>query len=309
MIWIAIIIGIFSLIALIFKNPKSRMGGTLGIFLSFVLSIISCIRTIEAGKVGIPILFGSVQNHKIDPGMHFVNPFISIKQMSVRTENYWMSASHDEGQKKGDDSIAAISSNGLEMAMDISVPYRLVPDAAPWVYQNLGADYVEKLLRPAIRAPTRRSAAKFSAEECFSTKRDQLAEKIQAFTEEEIDKLLETYDKKDKILIFSQVLVGKVNLPITVKDAIEQKLKNDQEQQAMSFRIMKEQKESERKKIEAEGIQKFQEIVSKGIDEKLLRWKAIDATLHLAESKNAKIVIIGSGKDGLPIILGNMQEK
>jgi regulator of protease activity HflC (stomatin/prohibitin superfamily) len=107
----------------------------------------------------------------------------------------------------------------------------------------------------------------------------------------------------ETVVIINQVLIGYVGIPDSVKGAIESKLRADQEQQAMDFTIMREKKEAERKKVEAEGIQAFQTIVSKGIDDRLLRWKGIEATLKLAESHNAKVIVIGGGSDGLPILL------
>lgn len=194
------------------------------------------------------------------------------------------------------------------MPVDVSTPYRLIPDVAPWVYRNLGPDYVEKILRPSLSTATRRAASLYTAEQLYSTKRDEFASKIKTLLDEEMNKLLQdNYKGKnppETVLAVSQVLIGHVGIPDTVKNAIEAKLKADQEQQAMDFQILKEKKEAERKTVEAEGIRKFQEIVTKGIDEKLLRWKAIDATLHLANSNNTKIVIIGAGRDGLPVLLG-----
>jgi len=253
-------------------------------------------------------LWGNVQNQELESGMHFVNPFVSVEQMSIRTENYWMSHQPHEGSKTGDDSISVRSSDGLQMPIDVSVPYRLVPSSAPWVYQNLGPDYVEKLIRVSLSTATRRAASHYTAEEIYSTKRDEFAERIRTIMDDELHKMLrDNYKDRsppEQVVVTSQTLVGNVGIPEMVKTAIENKLKSDQEQQAMDFKIKKEEKEAKRKTVEAEGIQKFQEIVTKGIDEKLLRWKAIEATLTLAESHNAKVVIIGSGKDGLPIILG-----
>ncbi len=283
------------------------------IAVSALLCVCSGITTVSAGTVGIISLFGSVSDETLTPGLHIVNPLSKVREMSIRTENYWMSHQGLEGANAGDDSVAVRSSDGLQMPVDISVPYRLAPDAAPWVFKNLGEDYVEKLLRPALSTATRRAGSRYTAEELYSTKRDEFAEKTQEILASELTQLLSTsYRGKsppENVLLISQVLVGHVGIPAVVKTAIENKLKADQEQQAMEFTIMKATKEAERKKIEAGGIQAFQEIVSKGIDDRLLRWKAIDATLQLAESPNAKVIVIGGGKDGLPILLSGHDER
>lgn len=319
MIFIAIVCLIVAFVLLIVSfcvSDKNAQKSTLfsGLFLmlfSLGGGIFSCTTVVKAGNVGIPILFGDVKDHFVPSGLTFINPFLKIEQMSVRTENYWMSHQSHEGSTIGDDSVLVRSANGLQMPVDLSVPYRLIPDTSPWVYRNLGNDYVVKLLRPSLSTAARRVAAHYSAEELYSTKRDEFANNIKLVLEEELTKILKDgYEGKnspERVLIVSQVLVGHVGIPDAVKNAIESKLKADQEQQAMEFMIMKEKKEAERKRVEAEGIQKFQEIVSKGIDDRLLRWKAIDATLKLAESHNSKTLIIGSGRDGLPILLGNLE--
>jgi regulator of protease activity HflC (stomatin/prohibitin superfamily) len=270
----------------------------------------SCVGTVKTGHVGVPVVFGDASNTTVGPGMHFpINPFCSLEEMSTRTENYWMSHVDHEGDKKGDDSVGVRSSNGLQMPVDLSVPYRLIPESAPWVLQNLGKEYITKILRPALSTAARRAAGHYTAEELYSTKRDEFAEKTRVLLEEELKKVLQdNYKGKnppESVIVANQVLIGHIGIPDTVKNAIEAKLKADQEQQAMDFTIKRETKEAERKKVEAEGIRQFQEIVTKGIDEKLLRWKAIDATLKLAESNNTKVIIIGAGRDGLPVLLGS----
>lgn len=315
MIFVAVLLMIVALVAVAFavcsgdddiKGNSWLVAAITGI-VSVVLGVVSSTTVVKAGCVGVPVLFGQVQGYTVNSGLHFVNPFIVIEQMSVRTENYWMSHQHDEGGKNGDDSVSIRSSNGLQMPVDVSLPYRLLPESAPWVYENLGSDYVVKLVRVALSSATRRAASHYTAEELYSTKRDEFAERVRTLIGEELQNLLqENYKGKnppEQVVAISQVLIGHVGIPEMVKNAIETKLKSDQEQQAMEFQILKEEKEAKRKKVEATGIKNFQDIVTTGISDKLLRWKAIDATLKLAESHNAKIIIIGGGKDGLPVLL------
>jgi regulator of protease activity HflC (stomatin/prohibitin superfamily) len=317
MVWIAIlllVIAVLALLATIFTQDEEVKNGSLLALiaagcLGVILFIASTITIVDSGHVGVKVTFGSVSDEAALPeGLHFVNPFANVKELSVRTENYRMSHQEEEGARKGDDSVKVRASNGLQMPVDVSVPYRLNPDSAAWVYQNLGSNYVEKLLRPALSTATQRAGGHYTAEELYSTKRDEFSQKVKELMGEELRRiLLDNYKDKnppENVILTSQVLVGHIGIPDSVKHAIESKLKADQEQQAMEFTIMREKKEAERKRVEAEGIQTFQNIVSKGIDDKLLKWKGIEATLKLAESQNAKIIIIGAGKDGLPVLLG-----
>lgn len=316
MVWFALVLAVVAVVALavaMFSRDEETRGG--GAFVGIgagvvaaVLMFVSSITTVKAGHVGVKTVFGEVIPGTLDAGIHFfVNPFCDVTDMSAQTNNYWMSHDHKEGEHKGDDSVSVRSSNGLQMPVDVSVPYRLEPSAAPWVYKNLGENWVGKVLRPSLSAATRRAASGYTAEELYSTKRDEFAEKTRMLLDDELKKTLQENYKgqspPETVVIINQVLIGHVGIPESVKNAIEGKLKADQEAQAMNFTILKERKEAERKQIEAEGIQKFQEIVSKGIDEKLLRWKAIDATLSLATSQNAKVIVIGGGRDGLPVLL------
>lgn len=268
------------------------------IFLTFASIVV-----VDAGNVGVPVFFGQVQQHQLNSGIHIANPLMTVKEMSIRTESYSMGGGEN-------DSIVVISSNGLKMPMDLTIPYRLLESEAPWVYKNFGPNYIERILRPATRTAIRRAGAKFTDHECWATKRDELAQQIQVFVDEEMSAILKEYGETapKEVISISQVLIGNITIPDTVKTAIEKKLAADQEQQAMEFRIMREEKEAKRKEIEAKGIQTFQDIVSKGINEDLLRWKGIEATIELAKSDNSKVVVIGSGKDGLPIILNAQPE-
>lgn len=317
MIWIAIVLFIVAAICFLgyvcadkgseARNNAGVLAVVIGI-VAFVLTIGSTVTIVKAGHVGVQTMFGRVSSEPIESGLHMVNPFSSVHEMSVQTNNYWMSHNHSEGDKKDvDDSISVRSSNGLQMPVDVSVPYRLEPSAAPWVYRNMGTEWVSKILRPSLSTATRRAASHYTAEELYASKRDEFAEKTKSLLSEELNKLMQENYKgqnpPETVVIINQVLIGHVGIPDSVKAAIESKLKADQEQQAMDFTIMREKKEAERKRVEAEGIQAFQNIVSKGIDDKLLRWKGIEATLKLAESPNAKVVIIGGGSDGLPILL------
>jgi len=316
MIWFALVLFIFvgiCILGFIFAKNSSDLknsalpAGLIAGLVGGVLTVISSVTIVKAENVGVQTTFGSLNPEKIDAGMHLVNPFSQVHEMSIQTNNYWMSHIDHEGEKKGDDAVMVRSSNGLQMPIDVSAPYRLEPSAAPWVYKNLGVDWVSKILRPSLSTATRRAASHYTAEELYGSKRDEFAVQVKTLLSEELNKLMSDNYKgqnpPETVVIINQVLIGYVGIPDSVKTAIESKLRADQEQQAMDFTIMREKKEAERKKVEAEGIQAFQNIVSKGIDDRLLRWKGIEATLKLAESHNAKVIVIGGGSDGLPILL------
>lgn len=277
-------------------------------FLLVVAAIISygftAVAAVPAGNVGVPVIFGQVQTQVLHEGLNMKNPFAEIIPMSIRTETYTMSAVMEEGQQHRNDSIVALSKDGLYMPLDVTVAYRLVPSDAPWVYRNLGGDYVEKIVRPASRTAVREAVSKYSSHEAYSTKRNELTLKIQEELQASIAGLMGKYsDFKGQGFEIQQVMLRNVDLPEKVKTAIEHKLEAEQQSLQMKYVLEKEQQEAERKRIEARGIADFQDIVTKGINENLLKWKGIEATNNLSKSPNAKIIIIGSGKDGLPVIL------
>jgi regulator of protease activity HflC (stomatin/prohibitin superfamily) len=268
----------------------------------------STLTQVPAGHVGVPVLFGKVQDYTLAEGLHVVNPLLSVEKMSVRTEVYTMSsAAGDRGKTGPADGIVTLSSDGLRMPVDVSIAYRLVGEDAAWVYRNIGPDYVHKIIRPASRTAVREATARFSAQDAYAVKREELAQVMEVALRRRIAAILEQYEFEGTAVVVQQVLLRNVDLPPRVKESIEEKLAAEQDAQRMQFVLAKERQEAERKRIEAEGIRDFQVTVSEGIDDNLLRWKGIDATLQVAQSDNAKIVIVGSGKDGLPIILNPPQ--
>ena len=137
--------------------------------------------------------------------------------------------------------------------------------------------------------------AQYLPEEFNTTKREEIQLEIEMRLEEKLS---------NNYIQLNDVLIRNIELPLTLEQAIERKLQQEQESLEYEFRIEKASKEAERKRIEAEGIRDFQNIVSQSISDELLQWKGIEATTILAESNNAKVVVIGAGDDGLPLILG-----
>ncbi len=264
----------------------------------------STIVIIPAGHVGVPVLFGKVQYRDLPEGLHVINPLLNVVKMSVRTQVYTMSIVSREGIKSGDDSITVLSKDGLRMPLDISVAYRLISSDAPSVYRTLGEDYAEKIIRPAARTSIREAASQFTAQEAYSTKRAELATQTQEGLIERIKSLMAKQENfKGQGFVIQQVMLRNVALPDRLRRAIEEKLSMEQDAQRMEFVLVKAHKQAEQRKIDAEGKSEANKILNASLTDKILQQRGIEATMMIAESNNAKVVIIGGGKDGLPIIL------
>jgi regulator of protease activity HflC (stomatin/prohibitin superfamily) len=257
---------------------------------------------IGAGQVGVSSLFGAVDKEPLSQGLHIINPLKSVTQMSTRTEAITVHAGPSGRKIAEGESVDAISADGMRMPLDATVYYRLSPSDAPWVYQQLGPDFADKIVIPATRTAVREALARFSAQEAYSTKRDQLTQLMQDILRQHVRALLDDYNYKGQAVVVQQVLLRNIGIPDQVRDAIEKKLAAEQQALAMQFVLQKETQEAERKRIEARGIADFQKIVTEGISDKLLAWKGIEATLEISKSPNAKVVVIGNSKNGLPII-------
>lgn len=257
----------------------------LGIFILVLPFVFSSCKTIEAGHLGVlfrPFGGGVDTKQTYGEGFHLIAPWNSLIEYDVRLQ-------------EKEEAMDVLARNGLNIHIDVSVRFAPVASELPLLHREIGPDYMEKIVLPQIRASTRKVIGKYLPEELYSTKRDQIQEEIY----HETDSLL-----RAKHIHLDAVLIRSVKLPQSIAEAIERKLRQEQEAMEYEFRIQKEQKEAERKRIEALGIKQFQDIVSSGLNPYLLRWKGIEATQALANSQNTKIIIIGSPKDGLPLILG-----
>jgi regulator of protease activity HflC (stomatin/prohibitin superfamily) len=297
-----IVLGVLLLVAgFIFKSPNpntSRVGMILklvGTLFLFIGVISSSIKQIDAGNVGVKKLFGKVDNDILESGLHFVNPLVEIEKLNVKTQNYTMSGVHDEGDQIGDDAIKVLSADGLEVIIDLTVLFKVVPSEAPKIISQIGPDYVGTIVRPIARTKIRDNAVYYDAISLYSTKRDEFQAKIFNSIEK---------DFKSRGLFLEQLLVRNITLPESVKAAIESKINAEQEAQKMQFVLSKERQEAERKRVEAQGIADYNKIMSAGLTEKQLQYEMIKMNRELAGSPNAKIIIMGnSGKNGLPVVL------
>src|SRR5499433_3343086 len=212
------------------------------------------------------------------------------------------------------ESYNAISSDGVNLTATVIVRFRLQRNAVPVLHQSIGPDYVKILAQPGIGSVTREVIAQYNAEQVYSTARQEIQDKIRSVVEARLsEKMMEHEGDEDSYrvalrdtFILYDILVTGIELPAAIVAAINRKTEQYYIAEEYKFRVEREKRESERKKIEAEGIRDFQQTVSQGISESYLRWRGIEATLQLSQSTNAKVVVIGSGKDGLPIILGNV---
>jgi regulator of protease activity HflC (stomatin/prohibitin superfamily) len=269
-----------------FKFPK---GGVIFIALAVVAIILvsKSAVTIGSGERGVLYKWiGGVVTDQapLDEGFNLVMPWNKVFKYNVRQQELF--------EKK----MAVLSSNGLEIQLDASVLYQATTKTVALLHQTRGENYLQSVIIPAIRSATRSVVGRYTPEQLYSSKRDA----IQTEIFEETKKIIEP-----QYIQLNSVLVRDVTLPPTIKQAIERKLKQEQESLEYEFRLVTAQKEAQKQIIEAKGKADANKILSASLTAKILQDKGIEATIKLAQSPNSKVIVIGSGKDGLPIILGN----
>ena len=278
-------------------NPLSKFSNLLkiiGVLLLLIGVFSSMFKQIDAGKVGVKSLYGSVQPDVLESGLHVVNPLLDITVFDVQTQNYTMSAVHSEGAQEGDDAIRVLSNDGLEVVLDLTVLYRVIPNEAPKILKGIGESYTDKIVRPVTRTRIRDNAVYYDAVALYSTKRNEFQQRI--------FKSIEA-DFKSRGLVLEQLLIRNINLPESVKKTIESKINAEQDAQKMTFVLQKEKQEAERKRIEAQGIADYQRIISLGLTDKQLQYEQIKAQKEIATSPNTKIIFMGKGS--APVILSD----
>ena len=278
-------------------SPASKYAQVLKItgVLVIVLGLFSSMfKQIDAGRVGVKSLYGNVENGILSSGLHLINPLLTVTEFDIQTQNYTMSAIHNEGAQEGDDAIRVLSNDGLEVVIDLTVLYRISPESAPKIFKQIGVNYNDKIVRPVTRTRIRDNAVYYDAVALYSTKRNEFQQRI--FTS------IET-DFKSRGLILEQLLIRNINLPASVKTTIESKINAEQEAQKMQFVLQKEKQEAERKRVEAQGIADYQRIISMGLTDKQLQYEQIKAQKELAASPNTKIIFMGKGS--APVILSD----
>ena len=296
---VLIILGIilFIVATVIVKNNSAlskfeRGGKTVSIVLIALGIMNSCVKQIDAGEIGVKILFGSIQKEVMLSGLHFINPLLDVKKLDVKTQNYTMSGVHDEGDKAGDDAIKVLTSDGLEVTIDLTVLFRVISIEAPRLLGETGADYRDKIVRPITRTKIRDNAVYYQAVDLFGSKRDEFQQRIYKTIED---------DFKKRGLMLEQLLVRNITLPNSVKASIESKINAEQDAKKMEFVLQKEKQEAERKRVEAQGIADYQKIINTGLTNQQLQYEQIKAMQALALSPNAKVIVMGKGNTPLII--------
>jgi prohibitin 1 len=281
-----VLLGVLIALALLVLSPNlpqfqflARIRWVLAGAVLAITVILSMVRLVPPGHVGVLILFGKVYG-TITEGVHLINPLASMELMSVRTKEVF---EHAEAPSK----------EGLNVALEVSCLYHLNPTEAANIYRQVGPNFEAVVVNPQFRAAIRGITVNHEAKDLYTSSRELISN--------EIFQDLETNLGKRGIIV-ETILLRKIDLPKLVVEAINAKLAADQQAQQMRFVLDKERQEADRKRIEAQGIQDFQRIISQGLSEQLLRWKGIETTRALAESANSKLIIIG-GRDGLPLIL------
>ncbi|NMB83514.1 MAG: prohibitin family protein [Ignavibacteria bacterium] len=264
------------------KYQEARFS-LIGIAVGIVVAFLQLFTVVPAGTVGVVDFLGMVSETTLKSGVNFVNPMARVINFSIKTQEL-------------KEMMNVPSKEGLSVQLEISLLFSLDPDNASKIYKTVGENYGEIILIPQFRSVVRGITARYEAKALYTASREVLAHEIKS----ELEKLVGPRGINIESAPMRQII-----LPVGLTASIEEKLKAEQESQRMEFILKREEQEANRKRIEAKGIADFQDIVARGISQQLLQWKGIEATEKLANSPNSKVVIIGSGKDGLPVILGN----
>jgi regulator of protease activity HflC (stomatin/prohibitin superfamily) len=264
--------------------PRAMVIGIAGLIF-LVLFGSSMFYTIEPGEKG--VLFekfsGGLDKETIyGQGFHIIAPWNTMHVYDVKVQETF-------------EKMEVLSKNGLSIRIDLSFRYNPFIDKIGFLHDEIGRDYLERIIKPEIRSVTREVIGNYLPEELYSTKREAIEDEIESLTRIKVEA---------KYLFLDAILIRDVTLPQTLRAGIEKKLVQEQEALEYEFKIAKARKEAERKEIEAKGIAKFQRIVNQTITPQLLKWKGVEATQEISKSTNSKVIVIGNGDGDLPIILG-----
>lgn len=258
--------------------------GVIALFVLFGISS-SLFYTIEATQRAV-IFYkfgeGLSKDDVIQPGFHTKAPWNEIYVYNVQ-------------ETSRDEDMDILDKNGLSIHVDVTVRFNPMPDKIGYIYEKFNTDYVNVLVIPEIRSAVRQIMGRYTAEEIYSTKRAEVESAIKT----ESEKVLNANNVNMVALLIKSIV-----LPDQIRTSIENKLQQQQEALAYQFRLDKEKSEAERKRIAAEGESRANNIINNSLTDKLLKMRGIEATLELAKSPNSKVIVVGSGKDGLPMILG-----
>ncbi|HMZ09046.1 MAG TPA: prohibitin family protein [Anaerolineales bacterium] len=253
------------------------------VLMSISSSLFYTVESTERAVIFYPFTTGLDRDNVIDQGLHMKAPWNTVYTYKVN-------------EMSSDENMDILDKNGLSIHVDVTVRYFPIPEKIGYVHQKFTANYVEVLVIPEVRSTVRQVMGRFTAEEIYSTKRAE----VETAIKNETEKILSANN-----VTATAVLIRSIVLPDQIKGAIENKLQQEQEALAYQFRLDKEKSEAERKRIAAEGESRANNIINNSLTDKLLKMRGIEATLELAKSPNSKVIVVGSGKDGMPLILGN----
>jgi len=277
------------------KNAVVEGGGKFfklgSVFVVIGILLFMSVTIIGAGQVGVVSLFGKVSDNEIKSGIHLINPLASVNKMSVRTEEYTMSKVGAEGKKVGDDSISALTKEGLTVSMDVTAFYHLEESRASDLYREVGLTYEEKIIRPEIRSAIREMVAQYEAKDIYSEKRSEAAKNILAYLNNKV---------RERGIVIEDMLIRDVTLPANLSQAIQEKLKAEQESQRYDFVLDKEKKEAERKVIEAQGQRDAQKIIDESLSAKYLDYLYINGL----KERQGTIYVPMNPSTGMPMFKG-----
>ncbi len=246
---------------------------------------------IRSGHTGVQSLFGRVYDQELSSGFHIKNPFVRVTQMSVRTEDYTMSITQGEGQLAGPDAIRALTKEGLNIDLDITVLYRLTEEKASDVYRDVGLNYDEVVIRPQIRSTIREIVALYSAKDIYSEKRGEATANILEVLQSSLD---------PRGIEVEDVLLRNVVLPAKLANSIEEKLQAEQDAERYDFILEVEKKEAERKRVAAEGQRDAQQIINQSLTTRYLQYLYIESL----EDRAGTIYVPTNPSNGTPLFRG-----
>ena len=268
------------------KKYQSLVVAGIVVVIALILFGSSMFYTIQPGERAVifkKFTSGLVKDEIYDPGFHIIAPWNQLIKYDVR-------------EQRSEETMDVLDKNGLTLAVDIFVRYNPIRERIGYIHEEIGPNYVGVVVVPEVRSAVRRIMGKYVAEEIYSTKRAEVEDEIKTETSAVLNK---------KNIFMQELLIRSIKLPDQLKIAIETKLKQEQEALAYQFRLEREKSEAERRRIEAEGIANYNRIVNASLSDRVLKQRGIDATIELAKSENSKVIVIGSGDEGLPLILSD----
>lgn len=281
------------------RKPTGRLVAGIGVVISFAGILLGTFRVVDAGEVGVVKFLGEYSKDALVEGPHFfVNPFASVTTVNIRTQNFTMGQAGESGGETAADSehdpIRVLTSDGLEVAIDLTILYKIDPNKAPTLLREIGPEYRNTFVRPITRTAIRDNAVYYDAVSLYSTKRDTFQVRI-------LNAIEKAFASRG--LILEELLIRQIELPQSVKASIEAKINAEQEAQKMEFVLQKEKQEAERKRVEAQGRADAQRILGQTLTDRQLQYEQIAAQKALAESPNSKIIILGGGARGANIMV------